>query len=163
MIAVLQILALLTVSMAMALALAHALEFPGKLRLSRAEYETVQEIYYPGFTYGGAGEAIALLLLLTLLLVGPWQGTTFWLTLAAWLTLSSCMPFIGHSFIPSTASGSRISSSRVLAPASSDLPPAGNPGACQAGRNCATVGSTRMSYEPSWACWLWHFSPLLWS
>lgn len=87
MVPLLQILSLLAVSIAMALALAHALEFPGKLRLSRRDYETVQEIYYPGFTYGGAGEGIGLLLLLVLLLLGPWTGTPFWLTLAAWLAL----------------------------------------------------------------------------
>jgi len=83
----LQILTLLAVSIAMALALAHALEFPGKLRLSREDYETVQEIYYPGFTYGGASEGIGLLLLLILLLLGPWQGAPFWLTLSALLTV----------------------------------------------------------------------------
>src|SRR5262245_9960046 len=77
MIPVLQILTLLFMSIAMALSLAHALEFPGKLRLSRKDYETVQEIYYPGFTYGGASEGIGLLLLLILLLIGSWQGTAF--------------------------------------------------------------------------------------
>jgi hypothetical protein len=83
---VLQLLALLSVSVAMAQALAHALEFPGKLRLSRQDYETVQEIYYPGFTYGGASEGIGLLLLLTLLLLAP-GGTAFWLILAAFVAL----------------------------------------------------------------------------
>jgi hypothetical protein len=37
---VLQVLALLFVSVAMAQALAHSLEFPGKPRLSRRDYET---------------------------------------------------------------------------------------------------------------------------
>jgi len=37
----------------MAPALAHALEFPGKMRLRREEYFAVQHIYYPGFTIGG--------------------------------------------------------------------------------------------------------------
>jgi len=87
MLAALQILALLTVSIAMALALAHALEFPGKLRLSRADYERVQEIYYPGFTYGGASEGIGLLLLLVLLFFSWGQSTPFRLTLATFLTL----------------------------------------------------------------------------
>src|SRR5262245_39617865 len=81
------ILALLSVSIAMAMALAHALEFPGKIRLSRTDYETVWEIYYPGFTYGGASEGTALLLMLILLLAGAWQGQVFWLTFAVWLTL----------------------------------------------------------------------------
>lgn len=32
----------------MAPALAHAMEYPGKMRLSRDAYLTVQPIYYPG-------------------------------------------------------------------------------------------------------------------
>jgi hypothetical protein len=87
MLPVLQIVSLLAVSVAMALALAHALEFPGKLRLSRTDYETVQEIYYPGFTYAGAGEGIGLLLLLVVLLLRPWEGLAFWLTFAAFMAL----------------------------------------------------------------------------
>jgi hypothetical protein len=71
----------------MALALAHALEFPGKLRLSRQDYETVQEIYYPGFTYGGVGEGLGLLLVVILLLLVPGYGAAFWLILASLLAL----------------------------------------------------------------------------
>jgi hypothetical protein len=85
---VLEVLVLLAVSIAMALALAHALEFPGKLRLSRQDYETVQEIYSPGFTYGGAGEGIGLLFLIILILIGPWDGVAFWLFVAAFLALA---------------------------------------------------------------------------
>jgi hypothetical protein len=84
---VLEVLALISVSIAMALALAHTLEFPGKLRLSRQDYETVQEIYYPGFSYGGASEGIGLLLLLILLLLAPGYGVAFWLIVAAFLAL----------------------------------------------------------------------------
>jgi hypothetical protein len=84
---VLKVLALLSVSVAMAQALAHALEFPGKLRLSRQDYETVQEIYYPGFTYGGASEGIGILLLLILLPLSRGHGLAFWLVLAAFLAL----------------------------------------------------------------------------
>jgi hypothetical protein len=87
MLAILEILALLTTSIAMALALAHALEFPGKLRLSREDYERVQEIYYPGFTYGGASEVIGLLLLPALLPFSPDKGAPFWLALASFLML----------------------------------------------------------------------------
>ena len=40
------------------LVLAHALEFPGKLRLNKETYLNMQMIYYPGFTIGGmVGEA----------------------------------------------------------------------------------------------------------
>jgi hypothetical protein len=51
---ILQIVTLLLVAIAMAQSLAHALEFPGKLRLSREQYLAVQPIYYPGFTIGGS-------------------------------------------------------------------------------------------------------------
>jgi hypothetical protein len=37
------------VAVAMSLALAHALELPGKMRLDRKTYHAVQSIYYPGF------------------------------------------------------------------------------------------------------------------
>ncbi len=45
---ILQILTTVLVAVAMAPALAHALEYPGKMRLSRDAYLTVQAIYYPG-------------------------------------------------------------------------------------------------------------------
>jgi hypothetical protein len=35
---------------AVAMALAHALELPGKFRLSKEEYLRIESIYYPGFT-----------------------------------------------------------------------------------------------------------------
>ena len=40
----------------MAMALAHALEYPGKLRLSKESYLATQTIYYPAFTFGGVCE-----------------------------------------------------------------------------------------------------------
>jgi hypothetical protein len=51
----------------MAPAVAHALELPGKVRLPKEAYVTVQQIYYPGFRTAGVGEfaafiAVALLL-----------------------------------------------------------------------------------------------------
>jgi hypothetical protein len=49
----LQVATVFLVSIAMALSLAHALELPGKLRLDKEAYLTVQPIYYPGFTIGG--------------------------------------------------------------------------------------------------------------
>lgn len=78
------VLTLLLVAIAMALSLAHALEFPGKLRLSRESYIQVQSIYYPGFTMGGMvgdfGGLIALLILAWLL-----RDNTgaFWLVVGA--------------------------------------------------------------------------------
>ena len=83
MVGVLQILTLLAVAVTMALALAHALELPGKMRLSKEAYYTVQPIYYPGFTFAGFAEPFGLLLTILLLVVTPLGTVNFWLTLAA--------------------------------------------------------------------------------
>jgi hypothetical protein len=48
MVTTLQVITLMLVALAMAPAVAHALEFPGKKRLSKDAYLTVQGIYYPG-------------------------------------------------------------------------------------------------------------------
>ncbi|HEV7433743.1 MAG TPA: DUF1772 domain-containing protein [Pseudorhizobium sp.] len=80
----LSVLAVLLIAVTMGLALAHALEFPGKLRLDEQTYRKVQAIYYPGFTIGGLiGEAGALLLLPSLLYLLPFGGARFWWTAAA--------------------------------------------------------------------------------
>lgn len=83
----LQITTVILVSVTMALALAHALELPGKMRLSKEQYLTVQEIYYPGFTVGGVAEPLGLLLTLVLLVLTPLGSGPFWLTAAAFLAL----------------------------------------------------------------------------
>lgn len=83
MVGVLQILTLLAVAVTMALALAHALELPGKMRLSKEAYYAVQPIYYPGFTFAGFAEPFGLLLTILLLFVTPLGTVNFWLTLAA--------------------------------------------------------------------------------
>src|SRR5262245_54944 len=57
----LQIINLVLVALVLATTLAHALELPGKLRLSQPEYWTVQQIYYPGFTIAGVAEPLAVL------------------------------------------------------------------------------------------------------
>jgi hypothetical protein len=85
MVQTLQIVTIVIVSIAMALGVAHALELPGKLRLPKEHYLAIQQIYYPGFTYGGFAEPIGLLLLLVLLIVTPASGVQFWLTAAAFL------------------------------------------------------------------------------
>lgn len=82
----LQVLAVTLAAVAMALALAHALELPGKMRLSEEQYLTVQPIYYPGFTIGGMAEPAALLVTLLLLILTP-VGAAFWLTLGALVAL----------------------------------------------------------------------------
>jgi hypothetical protein len=84
----LQSLALFLVAIAMALSLAHALELPGKLRLNREAYLSVQPIYYPGFTYAGASEPISILAVAALLIATPASSSGFWPTLAALVALA---------------------------------------------------------------------------
>ena len=84
---ILQIPTILIVAVAMALALAHLLELPGKMRLSKEDYLTVQRIFYPGFTIGGAAEPIGTLLLLLLLFLTPVSTISFWLSVAAFAAM----------------------------------------------------------------------------
>jgi hypothetical protein len=89
----LSILGLVLVSITMGLALAHALEFPGKLRLDEATYRAVQAIYYPGFTIGGLiGEFGALLLLPVLLFLTPFGSQRFW-----WIAAAFACLVLGHA------------------------------------------------------------------
>jgi hypothetical protein len=83
----LKVSAVILVAIAMTLALAHALEFPGKRQLRKSEYLAVQPIYYPGFTIGGASEPLALIMTLALTLVMPVGSTEFWLSFGAFLSL----------------------------------------------------------------------------
>lgn len=83
----LRVLTVLLAAVAMALALAHALELPGKMRLSREEYLVVQPIYYPGFTFGGFAEPLGLLATALLLILTPFASREFWLALIALLGL----------------------------------------------------------------------------
>jgi hypothetical protein len=81
------IFALLLVAIAMALSLAHTLEFPGKLRLGKDAYLAVQQIYYPGFTIGGfVGEFGGMLALAALLFLLP-AGQPFWWAVISFLFL----------------------------------------------------------------------------
>jgi hypothetical protein len=75
------------VSIAMALSMAHALELPGKLRLDKQAYVTVQPIYYPGFTVGGLSEILGILATVALLFMTPSRGTAFSLMLGALIAL----------------------------------------------------------------------------
>jgi hypothetical protein len=81
--------AVLLVSVAMTLALAHALEYPGKMRLSKDTYLAVQQIYYPGFTCAGFAEPVAVLATLLLWLFTPWPSTAFWVTFAAFAAIAA--------------------------------------------------------------------------
>jgi hypothetical protein len=83
----LQVLTVVLVAVVMTPTLAHALELPGKLRLRKEEYLTVQPIYYPGFTIAGAAEPVGVLVLLLLVLVTPIGTAAFWLTLGSFVAL----------------------------------------------------------------------------
>ena len=88
---ILQIVTLLLVAIAMALSLAHALEFPGKLRLPKDTYMAVQTIYYPGFTYAGTAEFGGMVALAVLLFLVPFAGPVFWC-----VAVSLAMLVCGH-------------------------------------------------------------------
>jgi Domain of unknown function (DUF1772) len=79
----LQVAGVLLVALTMVPSLAHALELPGKLRLARDEYLAVQPIYYPGFTYVGAAEPLAVIAVAILLKFTPTGTAAYWLTVAA--------------------------------------------------------------------------------
>ena len=51
-----QVFAVLIVVLAAVPAVAHALELPGKMRLTEDQYFATQRIYYPGFTFAGIAE-----------------------------------------------------------------------------------------------------------
>jgi hypothetical protein len=83
MITILSVVALL-LAVTMGLSLAHALEFPGKVRLDEPTYRAVQAIYYPGFTIGGlVGEFGGMLALVALVILTPTNTERFWWTAAA--------------------------------------------------------------------------------
>jgi hypothetical protein len=74
----LEVIAVFFTAVAMSLWLAHALEFPGKMRLDGQTYRTVQTIYYPGFTVGGVGEPLAAVATLALLIEMRHRDSAFW-------------------------------------------------------------------------------------
>jgi hypothetical protein len=80
---IMQIFAIILVAIAMAPALAHVFEFPGKMRLNRDAYVAVQAIYYPGFTIAGMSEPLSLIAVIVLLLYTPLDTAAFWLTIVA--------------------------------------------------------------------------------
>src|SRR5215831_5426822 len=84
----LQVITVLLVAVTMALALAHALEYPGKMRLSKENYIATQSIYYPGFTIGGFGEALGLLASLALMFEMPRGSAPFWWSVFGFVALA---------------------------------------------------------------------------
>lgn len=83
----LQVTSVFLTAVAMSLALAHALELPGKLRLGKDAYMAVQPIYYPGFTFGGLGEGLGMVAILALLLMTPVDSAAFRWTLVGFVAL----------------------------------------------------------------------------
>lgn len=82
----LEIVAMILVVLALVPAMAHALELPGKLRLDQNGYLIVQPIYYPGFTFAGMAEPVAIIVTAVLLVVA--RGTAaFGLAMTALLAL----------------------------------------------------------------------------
>jgi hypothetical protein len=82
-----QVLALVLIGSALSPVLAHALEFPGKIRLSEEDYLTTQAIYYPGFTIVGGAEPLGMLALALVAVLWNGSDAGFWLTIAALLGL----------------------------------------------------------------------------
>lgn len=87
----LHILAVVLVALAAALSVAHALEMPGKMRLGKDSYLTVQGIYYPGFTFGGISEPLGAAATALLLNFVPADSTAFWLILLALVCMFAMM------------------------------------------------------------------------
>ncbi|MGH7487593.1 MAG: DUF1772 domain-containing protein, partial [bacterium] len=85
----LQVLTVMLAAVTMALSLAHALECPGKLRLGKEQYLTVQPIYYPGFTIGGIAEPAGIVATLALLIMTPAGTVAFWLVAGALAALTT--------------------------------------------------------------------------
>jgi hypothetical protein len=83
----LSVFTVILVAITMALSLAHALEWPGKMRLDREQYLIVQPIYYPGFTIGGFAEGIGIIATAALLAITAYGTPQFWLTGGALLLL----------------------------------------------------------------------------
>jgi hypothetical protein len=84
-----EIVTVLVIAIAMALSLAHALEAPGKMRLSREHYLAAQTIYYPGFTWGGVSEPLGFVLLAILAFLTPIATAQFWLIVGAAASLAA--------------------------------------------------------------------------
>ena len=85
----LEIVTVCLVAVTMALALAHSLEFPGKMRLSRDNYIATQAIYYPGFSIGGLAESLGVLATLALTLLTPHNSSAFVFTLIAFVAVAA--------------------------------------------------------------------------
>jgi hypothetical protein len=77
-------------------AVAHALEFPGKMRLSKDEYVVMQHVYYPGFTFAGLAEPAGILMTLILLIRAPDHPVSLVLALAGLAGMQLIYWFVTH-------------------------------------------------------------------
>ena len=89
MLATFKVISLFLSAVTMSTALAHALEFPGKMRLNQSTYLAVQTIYYPGFTFAGIAEPLSAISLLVLMFVHRATGASFWWLLTAFIAAIS--------------------------------------------------------------------------
>ncbi len=87
MLLLLQVITVFLVGFAMSMALAHALEYPGKLRLDQQTYMVVQTIYYPGFTLGGIGEVLAVIATLFLAIAFHDDSVAFWWAISSFIAV----------------------------------------------------------------------------
>lgn len=78
MILILKFMSLMLVVATVIPSVAHVLERPGKLRLTREQYLDVQPIYYPGFTFIGSAEPLSIIVLGVLLVITPRESPSFW-------------------------------------------------------------------------------------
>src|SRR5215472_7239587 len=79
----LEVVSMFVTAVAMSMALAHALEFPRKMRLNPQTYNAVQTIFYPGFTIGGIGGPLAAIATLILLIAMRHLDGAFWWAFSA--------------------------------------------------------------------------------
>ncbi len=145
MLSVLQVLTVVLVAVTMVPALAHALELPGKMRLTKDVYFAVQRIYYPGFTIAGIGEPASFISTIVLLFLTPRGTVAFWLTLVALIGLIG-MQVVYWVFIHAVnkvwVQGETLSSfgSGFLGSAGRGFKPEPAP---SSGRTCVTGGNMR--------------------
>jgi L-alanine-DL-glutamate epimerase-like enolase superfamily enzyme len=84
-----QVFTVFLTAIAMSLSLAHALEYPGKLRLDEQTYTVVQTIYYPGFTIGGIAEPVAAIAIVVLFVIMRDRNAQFSWFLVAFIALAA--------------------------------------------------------------------------
>jgi hypothetical protein len=100
-------------------AVAHGLELPGKMRLSKDEYAVMQRVYYPGFTVAGLAEPAGILLILILIFRASAEYDVVWpvIALAGLIAMQVIYWLLTHPVNKGWISGERLSraSERFLA------------------------------------------------